>query len=76
MELMPGEYLLIYSDGLSEARNVNDIFFGDDRIMKITQEWELQTTIEAGQTLLDAANKFARNAPQTDDMSMIILKRK
>jgi hypothetical protein len=75
MKLNTGEFLLIYSDGLSEARNSNDVFFGDEKIIKITEGWDTLNTGQAGQSLLDEVHKFARNTSQTDDLSLVILKR-
>ena len=75
LKLNVGEFLLIYSDGLSEARNSNGNFFGDEKILKITEGWEALNTRQAGQSLLDEVHKFARNTSQTDDLSLVILKR-
>jgi sigma-B regulation protein RsbU (phosphoserine phosphatase) len=75
IELMEGEYLLVYSDGLSEAMNANGFFFGDERIIQNIEKWDNPESGQAGQFLLDDIERFAGDVPQTDDLSMVILKK-
>jgi phosphoserine phosphatase RsbU/P len=75
IELSEGEYLLIYSDGLSEAMNINGNFFGDERIIQNIEKWDEPDSSKAGQILLDAIERFAGDVPQTDDLSMVILRK-
>jgi hypothetical protein len=40
-QLEPGDRLLLYSDGIVEARNAHGEFFGEDRLVDFTQRAEL-----------------------------------
>ena len=75
LEMMESEYLLVYSDGLSEAMNANGFFFGDERIIQNIEKWDNPESGQAGQFLLDDIERFAGDVPQTDDLSMVILKK-
>ena len=75
LELATGDYLLIYSDGLSEARNSDGLFYGDERIQAILPQWNSLSAKNAGRLLLDDVNDFAGDTAQTDDLSLIILKK-
>ncbi|MCD6120071.1 fused response regulator/phosphatase [bacterium] len=68
----PGEKLVIYTDGLVEARNPSGDLFGEERLEKILKSESgksLETfvgAIEAGLT------EFRENAPVLDDISLIV----
>lgn len=73
--LAPGDTLLIYSDGLTEAMNAHREQFGEARL-----ETLLQTHGDApAATLLDhllaAVQHHAGSAPQTDDITLLLVKR-
>ena len=36
-QLEPGDRLLIYSDGITEARNQHGVFFGEDQLVELTE---------------------------------------
>ena len=70
----PGGLLLIYSDGFTEAMNRRFEEFGEDRLLEATRAaWDLPA---AGMvdSIFDAVNKHAGDAPQTDDMTLMVLR--
>ena len=70
----PGDLLLIYSDGFTEAMNRRFEEFGEDRLLEATRAaWDLPA---AGivESIFDAVNKHAGDAPQTDDMTLMVLR--
>ena len=70
----PGDLLLIYSDGFTEAMNRRFEEFGEDRLLEATRAaWDLPA---AGMvdSIFDAVNKHAGDAPQTDDMTLMVLR--
>ena len=75
VQLHHGDRLLLYTDGVTEARGADRSFFGEKRL----QEWMngLDPAIsseEACQSLLDTLAAFRGNALQNDDIAIIYIK--
>jgi sigma-B regulation protein RsbU (phosphoserine phosphatase) len=76
VELQENELLLVYSDGLSEARNEAGELFGETRLIVLLPElWELGAE-EAGNRLLAEVDRFVGEARVHDDLSLIVLRRR
>jgi hypothetical protein len=73
--LQPGDILLIYSDGLTEARNEAGEFYGEQRLLQFLQLAPDLSPLELGQRLLAEVEGFIARARRFDDLSLIILKR-
>jgi hypothetical protein len=74
-QLKSGDLFIIYSDGVTEARNEAGEFFGDDRLANLLPKVEGLSATEAGTTILQNVNSFIGDARATDDLSLIILTR-
>lgn len=73
--LKSGDFFLIYSDGLSEAMNQDDDFYGENRIRSLAAQFGTHSAKEAGEKVLRDVSYFCGKATQSDDLSLIILKR-
>jgi phosphoserine phosphatase RsbU/P len=74
-ELQPGEMLIVYSDGLTEALNGAGEFYGDDRLQTMFPGLAGLTAREAGERLLESVDAFIGTTRPYDDLSLIVLKR-
>jgi sigma-B regulation protein RsbU (phosphoserine phosphatase) len=70
-----GDVLVIYSDGITEAMNVADEFYGDERLRAALIAARSITAAQAGAAILASVDAFVGMAPVHDDMSLVILKR-
>ena len=75
IELEPGGLVLFHSDGLTEARNVDGAFFGDDRLLELLPALRKLSAEAVGVRIVEEVERFTGEARQSDDLSMIILKR-
>jgi sigma-B regulation protein RsbU (phosphoserine phosphatase) len=75
-DLDPGDLLLVYSDGLTEARNEYGAFFGEERLNDLLCRMKGRSAQTAGQLLLRALDQFVGHAPTHDDLSLVVLRRK
>ena len=76
IKIKPGEGLCVYSDGVTEAMNEQEMFFGDARLHKIIEQVDQRSAKETGQKILRQIHAFIGDASLTDDLSMIILYRR
>ncbi|MBR0536102.1 MAG: SpoIIE family protein phosphatase [Clostridia bacterium] len=71
--LSPGDRLFLYTDGVTEATNIENKLYGEDRLLDFMNQ---NATIEATR-LLPALKKnideFVGDAPQFDDITMLML---
>lgn len=75
MHTTAGDFVVIYSDGLSEATNNADAMFGDDRVAKLVGTLAGLTAEQAGRKILSSVNDFVGDARPHDDLSLAILRR-
>jgi len=73
MNLAPGEYLVIYSDGVSEAVNARNEMFEEARLRKIVEEFQGQDVQELCAAIRDGMRAFTEGAPQSDDITMLAI---
>jgi hypothetical protein len=75
VRLDPGDLLVIYSDGLTEARNARGEFFGRERFNMVLRHCWGRSAEYAGQALLAEVDRFVGEARPSDDLSLIVLRR-
>lgn len=76
LEIMvrPGDILLLYSDGITEAMNLNDQLFGLDRLKTLLKENYEEESDSIILKILDAVDNFCQGLPHSDDITLIVLK--
>lgn len=75
VELANGEVLVVVSDGVVEAVNAADEFFGDDRLRDALTAAAGQSARQLGQSVLTALQAFIGPKKPHDDVSIIVLRR-
>ena len=74
IELQAGDLILLFTDGITEAMNEADDFFGEGRLGRLAEEHADLPSDELRERVLREVQAFAGSAPQHDDMTMILLK--
>jgi sigma-B regulation protein RsbU (phosphoserine phosphatase) len=74
LALAPGDTLILYSDGVSEAFNAQDECYGNDRLIADAGEFAGQSASAISDNLLRKVRAFAGAAPQSDDIAILTLK--
>ena len=74
LHLLPGDILLAFTDGISEAMNASEDEWGEDRMIAEAQAHADLNAEELLQRLFRAADAFAAGAPQHDDMTIVVLR--
>ena len=73
--LQDGDLLAIYSDGVTDAQNDAEEEFGAERLVEVLTRHAAAPAMDVVDRVFDAIDAFAGNAPQFDDITMLILKR-
>ncbi len=74
LDLRPGDILLAFTDGISEAMNHDDEEWGEERLIERLARCPEMPAAALVDCLVKAADEFAAGAPQHDDMTLLILK--
>lgn len=74
LQLLAGDVLLAFTDGISEAINAEEEEWSEDRMIAEAQAHADLHATELLQHLFRAADTFAAGAPQHDDMTLVVLK--
>jgi serine phosphatase RsbU (regulator of sigma subunit) len=72
--LEPGEHVLIYTDGVTEAQNVDDELFGETRLKALLEECGGQEPQAVCDKVVTAIQDFAGGARQADDLTLTVLR--
>ena len=75
LTLAPGETLVLYTDGVSEAMNVEQEEFGTERLLRMFEGSPPQDAKEAMSAIFEAVAAFAGEAPASDDITCLALHR-
>jgi serine phosphatase RsbU (regulator of sigma subunit) len=74
-QLRPGDVLVIYSDGVSEAVNPNGEEFGPTRLYEVVAR-NLDASASGIRDRIESAlTKFCQGTPAADDITLVIVKR-
>jgi predicted ester cyclase len=73
-QLGPGDVLVAYSDGVTEARNSSGDEFGEERLLSCVQANCTRSSEEIMECLLSAIREFSADAAQSDDVTLLVLR--
>ncbi|NDJ79387.1 MAG: PP2C family protein-serine/threonine phosphatase, partial [Chloroflexi bacterium] len=68
----PGDTLLLYSDGVSEAQNAAQDEFGEDQLVAAAGSVSDRTAAHVHTAIMDAVTTFTGDAPQFDDITLVV----
>lgn len=74
-QLQPGETLVVYSDGVSEAVNIREEEFGMDRLTEVVRRNLSASAAGLRDKVESALSAFTQTAPANDDITLVIVKR-
>lgn len=75
LELAPGDILAVISDGIYEYGRADGTQFGEDGVKEIMRQGHTLSMSQLSQKLVDAAFEFGGDAPQADDITLVLVRR-
>ena len=76
LDLAPGDAIYLYTDGVTEATNLSEELYGEERLQKILNiQKDATPEIICAEVKIDV-DKFVGEAPQFDDITMLAIRYK
>ena len=76
MKLDPGDALFLFTDGVTEATDINIEEFGEERLEDTLKDCTGHSCQETIDMVAENVKAFVGEAEQSDDITMLVLKRK
>jgi hypothetical protein len=73
--LRPGDILILYTDGITDAQNAEGKFFGEERMLEVVLACAGWSARQIQDALLDEVHRFVGEAPRQDDIALIVIRR-
>jgi phosphoserine phosphatase RsbU/P len=72
----PGSLLVLYSDGVTEARDLAGEFYGEERLLREVLASQARGAADTLASILGSVDRFAEGAEQADDLSLVVAVRR
>ncbi|MCQ2456277.1 MAG: SpoIIE family protein phosphatase, partial [Clostridia bacterium] len=74
LDLVPGDVVFLYTDGVTEATNGDKKLYGEDRLLEAINSREFDDMKELCEFIKSDVDAFVGDAPQFDDITMVALR--
>lgn len=74
IQLMPGDRIVMFTDGITEAFDLQDEEFGEARVLALVQESPDLSAENVMEKIVSEVRAYSKGAPQADDITMVVLK--
>jgi serine phosphatase RsbU (regulator of sigma subunit) len=72
--LVTGDTVVMYTDGVTEAMNDHLEQFGTERLEAVVKKHSKESSKELAEHIIHAVRQFTSGAPQSDDITLLILR--
>jgi sigma-B regulation protein RsbU (phosphoserine phosphatase) len=73
--MQPGDTLVLYTDGITEAENAEDEEYGLDRLIEICRKNCTLPVVELARAIEQDLDAFVRGRPYADDRTLVFIRR-
>ena len=73
IQLEKGEYIFLYTDGITEAHNNKQELFGEERLLNAFNKRDFASIIDLNYEVQDSLKNFVKDAPQSDDITYLYM---
>ena len=73
--ITPGDVLVFFTDGITEAHNAAKAFFDDERLYETLAKHAHLGAQEILDAIVTAVSAFTGSTPQSDDLTLVVVKR-
>ncbi|MCT7963632.1 MASE1 domain-containing protein [Laspinema sp. D1] len=76
IELNPGDVAIVYTDGITEAENIEGVQYGLHRLTELAGQQQGRSATEILEVILADVREFIGNQKVYDDITLLVLKQK
>ena len=76
VRIEPGDALVLYTDGITEAFNAAGKEFGEERLVEVLLTKAISPAARIRDALLEDVHRHVGNRPRQDDIAILVIKRK
>ena len=73
-DLAPGDTVVLYTDGVTEAFDKQNQLFGEERVLRFFADHPVQKAADAVGGLLQAVHRHEAGTPQSDDITIVAVR--
>ncbi|MFA5269139.1 MAG: SpoIIE family protein phosphatase [Methanoregula sp.] len=74
IQLQPGDLVVLYTDGVTEAADIKDDMYGTERLTACVEMNRSKSSREIIEAIVEDVTAFAGSRPQFDDITIMVLK--
>jgi sigma-B regulation protein RsbU (phosphoserine phosphatase) len=74
--LRPGDRIVMFTDGITEAMNIQEVEYGEKRLKNILQNQAELSALDLLEKIQSDVETFSGEAPQADDITLVVIKKK
>jgi sigma-B regulation protein RsbU (phosphoserine phosphatase) len=76
VQLAPGDLVLLYTDGATDARAASGERFGDERLLAVVERARAGSARDVVDAVVEATTAFQGDMPAADDVTLVAVRRK
>jgi sigma-B regulation protein RsbU (phosphoserine phosphatase) len=75
LRMHPGDVLLLYTDGITEAQDRDGKFYGEDRLRKLIRKYHRESPEVIAYNIIEDVQKFTVGSNYSDDRTLVVIRR-
>jgi len=75
VEIAHNESAVLYTDGVTEAQNASEEFFGEERLIEVARANRDRSALDMRVAIFEAVQEFIGDTPRSDDIAVAVIKR-
>jgi serine phosphatase RsbU (regulator of sigma subunit) len=75
VQFAPGDVLVLYTDGVTDAQDEREAFFGEERVLESARANLGRPAQDVQDGLITAVHRFMGDVPQFDDITIMVVVR-
>ncbi|MBD3349654.1 MAG: SpoIIE family protein phosphatase [Candidatus Eisenbacteria bacterium] len=75
VSIEPNEAVVLFTDGVTEAQNASEEFFGEERLVRVAVANRDRSALDLRVAIFEAVQEFMGGAPRSDDIAIAVVKR-
>ena len=76
IKIEEGDFITIFSDGVTEAQDIKGVEFGDDKLLNLVKSISHSNAYEILKDIVNEVRTYAHDTNQYDDITLVIIKGK